>query len=237
MRRIIITGGNGRFAKVLKKKLYGKKIYYLSKKQFNILNYKSLEKKIKILKPKTIIHLAALSRPMSIHEKDISNSINLNIIGTANLASLCHTYKIKLIYFSTNYVYPGKKGNYKEEDSLLPNNNYAWSKLGGECSVHMLKNFLILRICMTEKPFIHKKAFSNIISSFAFHDFVAEIVPNILSKKGVINIGGKRQSIYQFAKKQNNSVKKNIYKKDFLNIQKDSSININKLKKIINVKY
>jgi hypothetical protein len=36
MRRIIITGGNGRFAKVLKKKLYGKKIYYLSK------TYKSL---------------------------------------------------------------------------------------------------------------------------------------------------------------------------------------------------
>jgi dTDP-4-dehydrorhamnose reductase len=90
---------------------------------------------------------------------------------------------------------------------------------------------------MTEKPFVHKKAFSNIRSSFAFHDFVAEIVPNILNKRGVINIGGKRQSIYQFAKKQNYSVKKIVYKKDFLNIQKDSSININKLKKIINVKY
>lgn len=236
MRRIVITGGDGRFAKVLKKKLYGKKIYYLSKNKFNILNYKNLEKKIKLLKPKIIIHLAALSRPMSIHEKEISKSINLNIIGTANLASLCHAYKIKLIYFSTNYVYPGKNGNYKENSPLLPNNNYAWSKLGGECSVHMLKNFLILRISMTERPFVHKKAFSNIRTSFVFHDFVAKIIPKILDKRGVINIGGKRQTIYQFAKKENYLVKKIIYKKNSLNIQKDSSVNINKLKKIINVK-
>ena len=59
---------------------------------------------------------------------------------------------IKLIYFSTNYVYPGKRGNYKEEDPLLPVNNYAWSKLGGEAAVQMYSNSLILRVSMTEKP-------------------------------------------------------------------------------------
>ena len=31
-------------------------------------------------------------------------------------------------------------------------------KLGGECAVQMYKNSLIVRLCMTEKPFIHKKA-------------------------------------------------------------------------------
>ena len=38
-------------------------------------------------------------------------------------------HNIKLIYFSTNYVYPGTKGNYSEKDALLPVNNYAWSNL------------------------------------------------------------------------------------------------------------
>ena len=42
------------------------------------------------------------------------------------------------------------------------------SKLGGECAVQMHKNSLILRICMTEKPFIHKNAFSDIKTNFIF---------------------------------------------------------------------
>ena len=46
----------------------------------------------------------------------------VNIIGTANIVRACTKLKIKLIYFSTNYVYPCKKGNYKETDPLMPIN-------------------------------------------------------------------------------------------------------------------
>ena len=68
----------------------------------------------------------------------------------------CSEFNIKLIYFSTSYIYPGVRGNYKETDPLLPSNNYGWSKLGGECAVHMYKNSLILRVSMTEKPLFTK---------------------------------------------------------------------------------
>ena len=82
MKKIIITGGEGRFAKTLKKNFIGKNIYYLSKKEFNILNFKSMENRIKKIKPKIIIHLAALSSPTSVHNDNISKSIDINIIGT-----------------------------------------------------------------------------------------------------------------------------------------------------------
>ena len=107
---------------------------------------------------------------MKVHEKNISKSIDLNIIGTANVTKACKKYNIKLVYFSTHYVYPGKKGNYSEEDPLLPINNYSWSKLGGEASVQLYKNSLILRVCMTEKPFIHREAFTNVKTSFIYQD-------------------------------------------------------------------
>ena len=135
--------------------------------------------------------LPPISRPMDLHEKNINKSIDLNIIGTANIVKVCEKYNIKLIYFSTSYVYPGKKGNYKEQDPVLPINNYAWSKLGGEASVQLYSNSLIVRVCMTEKPFVHKKAFANVRTSFAYHDEVAKILFKILSQKGVINVGGK----------------------------------------------
>ena len=136
----------------------------------------------------------SLSRPMRVHDVNISKSIDLNIIGTANIVKVCSKLRIKLIYFSTNYVYEGKKGNYKETDPILPINNYAWSKLGGESSVQMYKNSLILRVCMTEEPFIHKKAFSNVKTNFIFHKEVADILFKVLSLKGILNIGGKTQS-------------------------------------------
>ena len=142
--KIVITGGNGRFGSILKKIYKSKKIFYPNKKQLNILSIMSVKKYLKKIKPKILIHLAGLSRPMTIHEDNISKSIDLNIVGTANVVKICSELKIKLIYFSTNYVYPGEKGNYKETDPVLPINNYAWSKLGGEAAVQMYKNSLIL---------------------------------------------------------------------------------------------
>ena len=171
---------------------------------------------------------------MKIHENNISQSINLNIIGTANITNVCSKLGIKLIYFSSNYVYPGTKGNYKETDPLLPVNNYAWSKLGGESSVQLYKNSLILRISMTEKPFIHKKAFANVKSSFIYHEDVIEYLFKVINKKGVLNVGGKAQFIYDFAKKNNKKVVKDYLKKNSNhNIPFDSSLNISNLKKII----
>ena len=144
MKKIIFTGGSGKFGRVFKKFNFDRtNIYYPSSNTFDVTNLKKMEKLIKKIKPKIIVHSAAISRPMEIHEKKIVKSINTNIIGTSNIVNLCHKYKIKLIYFSTNYVYPSKKGNYKENHPLLPFNNYAWSKLGGECAVQMLKNSLI----------------------------------------------------------------------------------------------
>ena len=126
--KIVITGGSGRFGLILQKNYKSNKLFYPNKSELNILSTKSIEKYLKKTKPKILIHLAALSRPMNIHDNNISRSIDLNIIGTANIVKVCSKLRIKLIYFSTNYVYQGKKGNYKETDPVLPINNYAWYK-------------------------------------------------------------------------------------------------------------
>ena len=233
--KIVVTGGGGRFAQSLRNIKSKYKFSYPEKKSLDITNLKSIKKFLKKEKPTSVLHLAGLSRPMSLHDKDISKSINLNIVGTANLVRVCSEYNIKLIYFSTSYVYPGKKGNYSETDSLLPWNNYAWSKLGGECAVQMYKNSLILRVCMTEKPFVHKKAFANVKLNFIFHEDLVKILIKLLNKKGVINVGGNAKTVYNFAKKFNPSVKK-IYvtKNSMYKFPLKPFMNISKLKKIIN---
>ncbi len=230
LKNIVVTGGNGRFAQELKKIKCKYNFIFRSKKQLNVLSMSSITKNIKNFKPDCILHLAGLSRPMSIHNKNIQRSIDLNIIGTANLVKACSERNIKIIFFSTNYVYPGKKGNYKENDALLPWNNYGWSKLGAESAVQMYKNSLIIRACMTERPFTHKSAFQDVMSNFIFHDEFAKIFIKIIPEKGIINMGGKIQTIYDFAKKNNKNIKK-AYSKGLL--PEKIYMNLNKLNKLI----
>jgi dTDP-4-dehydrorhamnose reductase len=233
-KNIIITGGSGRFGGHLKKVRSSHKLFFPNKKELNILKPKSIESYLKAKKANIVIHLAGLSRPMYIHNREIEKSIDLNIIGTANVTKVCSKKNIKLIYFSTNYVYPGTKGNYTETDPLLPVNNYAWSKLGGEASVQLYDNSLILRVCMTEKPFVHDKAFANVKTSFMYHEDVSKILFRLLNKKGILNLGGKTKFIFDFAKKDKKNIKK-IYlkRKNNLGMPFNSSLNINKLKKIL----
>ena len=230
-KKILVTGGDGRFANILRKKNTKLNLVFKNKKQLNIMDILSIEKCFKKEKPKIVLHTAGLSRPMNIHEKNITKSIDLNIIGTANITKICKKFNIKLIYFSTGYIYDGVKGNFKEEDPVKPFNNYGLSKLGGEASVQMYKNSLILRITMTEKPFIHQKAFSNVKTNFMFHEDLVEILPKIINQKGIINVGGPTLSVYEFAKKYNKGVKKIKYKGKKLPLKQN--LNTKKLQKIL----
>ena len=231
--KIVVTGGTGRFGQILKKNV-GKNFIFPNKKELNILKLKQTIKYLKKIKPKYLIHLAGLSRPLSLHDKDLKKSIFLNIIGTSNMTIACSTLNIKLIFFSTSYVYPGKRGNYKETDPLLPINNYAWSKLGAESAVQMYKNSLILRVSMTEKPFVHKYAYADMKTNFIFHEDFVKIFKKIIHHKGIINIGGPSKSVYKFAKKYNKNVKKKYLKREKkINVPINASMNLIKLKKLL----
>ena len=232
-KKILVTGGDGRFANILKKNNKKLNLVFTNKKNCNILKIKSIIDCIKKNKPKIILHCAALSRPMKAHDDDIKNSIDINIIGTSNITKVCEMFKIKLIYFSTSYVYPGTKGNYLEDDPVKPFNNYGLSKLGGECAVLMYKNSLILRITMTEKPFLHDSAFTNLKANYMFHEDLVRILPKLINKKGIINIGGKSQSVYAFAKKLNPNLKKGYASTNDARMPLNQTMNLKKLKNIL----
>ena len=230
MVKILVTGSDGRFGKILRGIKSKHKLIFRNKKELNILSKSSIKKNLKRFKPKCVLHLAGLSRPMIIHDVKISKSIDLNIIGTANLVKEVSELGIKIIYLSTSYVYPGTKGNYRETDPVKPWNNYSWSKLGGECAVQMYKNSLIVRLCMTEKPFVHKKAYTNVKLNFIFQEEAANILLKLINKQGVINLGGPSKTVYNFAKKYNKNIKKIYSKGEF---PRRIDMNLSKLNNLI----
>jgi len=208
--RILISGGKGLLAKELIKSNYRHEIISYSHEYMNISQYSNIfdivNKANKCNKNFDIfLHCAAMTHPMKNHYTYPIKSICNNIIGTANVAMICKEFNIKPVYISTDYVYPGdliKDDSYTEDDIIKPVDNYGWSKLGGECSINMIENHLILRCCFSQRPFRHKSAFINLYKSYIYVDEIAPIIWKLIDKDcyGTYNVGGKKQSVYEFAK-------------------------------------
>jgi dTDP-4-dehydrorhamnose reductase len=81
--------------------------------------------------PEVVIHAAALT-DVDECEKEKELAWKTNTEATSNIAQLCHEHSSFLVYVSTDYVFNGEKGNYRESDQTDPINYYGLTKLKGE---------------------------------------------------------------------------------------------------------
>ena len=169
--KILVTGGNGEFCKHLVR--VGKEHSFITPHKqgmypgLDVRDYWNVDYYFRKRENDFdyVIHAGAVTRPMVIHEDNPTLSIKTNIVGTANVVMACEKYKKKIIYISTDYVYDGISGNFKETDCMKPFTKYGWSKLGGECAVQMYDNHLILRMAMKEESTCFKNSWSEVLLS------------------------------------------------------------------------
>lgn len=223
-----MSGGSGLLGKAIKS--IDPTIITPSHSEMDILDLESLEKNIIEYKPDTFLHAAAFTSPPKINENP-QQALQTNIIGTANVVSMCMKYNIRLVYISTDYVFKGDKGNYAEDDELLPQNKYAWSKLGGECAVKLHDNALIIRTSFTPDLFPYEKAFRD---QFTSRDLVSVIAPMILkltqtNENGVIHAGSPRRSVLEVAQLTKPEVESISINDISFTVPKDTSFNLTKL--------
>jgi len=197
--KIIFTGGSGLLGSEFKK--IRPDIDYPSSKDFDITNYEQMKKYIESHGCDLMIHAAAFTSPPMV-DKNPQKAAEVNVIGTVNVVKLCAQFGLMLMYISTDYVFDGKKGNYKETDPVNPVNKYAWSKLGGECAVRMYDKSLIIRTSFGPNIFPYPKAFIDQWTSRESVAIIAKKIAALFDKDitGVIHVGGTRKTVYEYGK-------------------------------------
>jgi dTDP-4-dehydrorhamnose reductase len=235
MKRILLTGGSGLLGKELLK--IDKNIIAPRSSQLNILDQNDIVNSLKWGGFDTVIHCAAIL-DTEILEEQPERAIEANIIGTAYLAVCCQRFGIRLIYLSTDYVYPGIEGDYKETNPVLPFNFYAWTKLGGECAVKGVKNHLIIRTTFGPSKFPYNQAFSDGWRSKDYVDVIAPMIYEAATSDltGVVNIGTDRKTMYSYARERNTDVKPVLIKDSGFDAPHDTSFNLDKWKNYKNGK-
>ena len=229
---ILVTGGSGLLGKEIKKLLPNAN--YPTHEEFDVTQVDSM---IKYFRKKewfainVILHCAALTSPPKINKSPLE-TMTINIMGTVNVVGCCQFNQAKLIYISTDYVFDGSNGNYKEDDSVLPINKYAWSKLGGECAVRMYDNSLIIRTSFGEDVFPYEKAFIDQWTSREKVSIIAKKIVKLIKSDltGIINIGGYRKTVYEYAKESKPNVGKLRRNEVDFKVPKDTSLDCSKYK-------
>ena len=147
--KILVTGIGGQLGHDVMKVLKHRNIDCLGadRSEFDITDYQAAHKFIFDYKPDIIIHCSAYTA-VDKAEDDVALCRRVNAQGTENIAKICREIDAKMVYISTDYVFPGiGEQFYEVEDKTGPTNIYGLTKLEGERVVQtLLKKYFIVRI-------------------------------------------------------------------------------------------
>ncbi len=94
--------------------------------------------------PEVVIHCASLTS-IDQCETDPQHAHRVNVLGTRHLCRAMEGSDAKMVYISSDSVYEGTRGGYREDDPVNPQNVYGKTKLQGENEVGVLVGGLIFR--------------------------------------------------------------------------------------------
>lgn len=161
MKTILTTGSNGLLGQKLTEKILAEgrvKLIATSKgtnrypvkggygyAEMDILNAVRVREVIETYSPNAIVHTAAMTN-VDTCEANKALCRQLNVDAVQTLISICEEKNIQLIHLSTDFVFDGADGPYKEDDAVNPVSYYGESKVLAEALLKNSKvNWAILR--------------------------------------------------------------------------------------------
>lgn len=203
--KILVTGGSGRLGTELRALIPG--LVAPTSAEMNLTNAAAVMAVIERERPDVIVHTAAYTN-VGGAEKDREACWNANVVGTRNVAAAANAVGAKLVHISTDYVFDGQTGGYRESDTPGPVvNYYSLTKLVAEEAARAAAKHLILRTSFRPREFAYPVAFSDVYTGQDYVDIIApEIalaVTNALTiQDEVLHIVTERKSVYELAKRR-----------------------------------
>src|SRR5690606_18865076 len=157
--RVLITGGSGQLGSELKAITAGSGIaeyLFPDREELDLSDLSAMAPTLQRLRPDVIVHAAAYTAGDRA-EEDPMRADRLNHLATKEIAQYCGIAQVKLLFVSTDNVYPVNKNVLlKEQDSTGPLNIYGKTKLLGEvAAIRFNPQTLVIRTSWVYSPYGH----------------------------------------------------------------------------------
>ena len=146
--KAFLTGVSGQLGHDVAKCLQERGVSFLgvSSRELDITDRDAVKRVLSEYRPDAVLHCAAYTK-VDRAEDEVEFCMRVNADGTRNLAEACRELGARIIYISTDYVFPGTGMKpWETDDPTGPLNVYGMSKLAGELAVReLLEQFFIVR--------------------------------------------------------------------------------------------
>lgn len=140
MQRLLITGASGLLGSHLARLAQGRfetlglcspRSADASAARVDLTNAEQVEKSVRGFRPRILIHAAAMTAPVNC-EKQPELATRVNVDATRQLAKIAAELDARFLFISTDLVFDGEKGMYREDDPVSPLSHYARAKVVAE---------------------------------------------------------------------------------------------------------
>ena len=146
--KVLITGVSGQLGHDAAKTLTARGVPFLGvgSKELDVTDRNAVLRMFDTYRPDAVLHCAAWTK-VDLAEDEPELCMRVNADGTQNVAEACREIGAKLLYVSTDYVFPGTgEKPWETDDPTGPLNVYGKSKLAGEASVkELVEKYFIVR--------------------------------------------------------------------------------------------
>ncbi|GAO75694.1 SDR family oxidoreductase [Meiothermus ruber] len=235
-RGILLTGGTGRLGTALRELL--PELIAPSRAELDITDPSSVERAFAKYQPKVVVHAAAYT---NVAGAEIEKALcwRVNVEGTRNLVRAALGYDPHFVHISTDYVFWGDVGGYREDDPVGPvRNYYALSKLVAEEMVRLLPCHLIIRTSFRPSPWPYPTAYTDLFTS---QDYLEVIAPQIaLALQNLhripyatLHIATERKSAYELALRTRPAVEPARRQEALVALPEDVSLDISRWRSLL----
>ena len=233
--RIFLTGGEGRLGTELRALIPG--IIAPKELEMDITRPEHIEKALEACRPTVVVHAAAYTNVAGA-ETDRAKCWAINVRGTANIVRAIEGREIFLIYISTDYVFDGTRGNYKEDDPVGPVcNYYSLTKLVGEELVRLHRPHLVLRTSFRPREWPYPVAFTDVYTSQDYVDVIApELALAITRCRNVgfdtLHVATERKSVFELARRRKPDVQPGSKSQLKVRLPDDISLDVSRWREV-----
>ena len=224
---LVLTGSRGRLGRSLLPLLPA--CLPLTRADLDITDAEAVEKTFRKLRPRVVLHAAAFT-DQARAEVERQACWACNVEGTQNIVRAAGNLGCRVVFVSTDYVFSGERGGYREaEPPGPPCNYYSLTKLAAETAVLTLPDSLVVRTSFRPRPWPHPVAFTDLFTSQDYLDVIAPefaLLMNHLDQvpSRILHLGTERKSYFELARRSRPEVKPALRAEVSLSLPADVSL-------------